>query len=153
MGGQKKSFFKVETKGPDGDSVTEKLDTHDRKIAWNANSIQLEASIAAADVQKAGGSVEEMLEAARKAANEKGGLPEDLPEARHKAGDVTMPRKYTPFDRWMLAVARLGNGNFDNLSPAEMLDVICVVPQPVIPFDQWQDVVSTIEEQAKQSKE
>jgi len=53
----------------------------------------------------------------------------------------------------MLAVARLGNGNFDNLSPAEMLDVICVVPQPVIPFDQWQDVVNTIEEQAKQSKE
>lgn len=143
MGGQKKNVFHVESKAPDGRTVTEALDVRDRRIAWNANSIQMEAAIAAADVQKAGGSVEEMLEAARKAANDKGGIPDPLPEASGRP-DGVVPQ-LDRFHRWMLAVARLGSGRFDGLSKAELLDVVCLVQNPVTPFDQWQELIGLAE--------
>jgi hypothetical protein len=87
-------------------------------------------SMAAQQVLSAGGKIEEAVEAARKA---RLGTPPEEPGQ----DDAGMDPELGMMIRYIHAMCRLTNSDFDELSPKGLLEVAMLCPHPVVSFEAW----------------
>ena len=90
---------------------------------------KLAGAVAAQQVLTAGGSTNEAIDAAIKAQR---GTPEPVLE-NNKPVDPELEQMI----KYAHAIARLSNGNYDDLTPLGMLEVAMLCPHPVVPFEDW----------------
>lgn len=146
------SIMTVTRTGPDGAVASpQAMDGGgDRYIAWEASPRQFQASVAASNVLQSGGDMDEAFRAAKAVMEpEKGNGDRTTMEPESDMLDLTADKKAVEMRRYMLAVARLGSGKFDDLSNEQLLDVVCLVKQAVIPIEQWVKVTRQVMEQAR----
>lgn len=143
-------IFRVQYIAPDG-TIHDRAPETTFAVAVT-NERQWDAAIAAAEVQKAGGNPTEQIQAARKAyfAMSENKKPEPV------SNPVPDPEQTVENDmlrRYLIAVANLNAGKFQDLSTAELLDVCLVAKTPVVGMEEWANSISSLVEAARNKKE
>ena len=95
-------------------------------------------SVAASDVLKNGGSVQDALDAAIKARNAEKAADQSRPPL-----DVPNP-ELEDMIRYIHAIARLHSGRFEDLTPQGMFEVAMLCPYPVESFEAWREKMNVI---------
>jgi len=94
-------------------------------------------SIAAADVLKNGGKIDDAIDAAVKARSKVQEVQQQQEQAASPEIEIML--------RYIHAIARLHSGRFEDLTPQGMLEVAMLCPYPVNSYEEWKQRLAVIE--------
>jgi hypothetical protein len=115
----------------DGKVVERKL--HPREVASGVDLMSprgIAGSVAANDVLKNGGTIDQAIDAAVAARNK-------APESQPDQPDVPLDKEMELMLRYIHSIARLHSGRFEDLTPQGMLEVAMLCPYPVNSYEEW----------------
>jgi hypothetical protein len=119
----------------DGKIVERKL--HPREVASGVDLMSprgIAGSVAANDVLKNGGTIDQAIDAAVAARNKAPEIQQDDP----------MDPEMELMLRYIHAIARLHSGRFEDLTPKGMLEVAMLCPYPVTAYEEWKQKVGVV---------
>lgn len=133
-------IIKEEVRDKDG-KIVDSHDLNPRELPKGVDMTgpkSMAGSVAANDVLKNGGTIQDALDAAIKARNaEKERIPEpaQLGEPNQELEDMI---------RYIHAIARLHSGRFEDLTPQGMFEVAMLCPYPVESFESWREKMNVV---------